>query len=454
MSQGEEQSAHLVFGGVDVVELAERYGTPLYITDESIIRANFRKYKTAFKAVENDIYFAVKANGNLAILRILASEGAGADVFSGGELHLVKLAGIPLEKILFNGNSKSEEELRTAVESQVRVSVDSLDELETLSAVAGEMGKEAEIAIRVNPDVSPQVNPKIATGLRESKFGIPYYEILSTYEEAAKLPNIAIKGIHCHIGSQILDVSVYREATEKMMNLVEGLHGRGIELEFVDLGGGLGISYQKEKERAPTPKDLAGAILPVFEAKLNSLGITPKLILEPGRSLVGPASILVSKVNAVKLSPYRACGDMGGAHDAGARAEPVTGQSPTASRNFVAIDAGFNLLIRPVMYDAYHEVVVANKLNEPASELYTVVGPICESGDIIARDRMLPEVKRGDLVAILDVGAYGFSMGSQYNGRPRCAEVLVCDGSVDLIRSEESVEDLIRNQVIPERLKL
>jgi diaminopimelate decarboxylase len=425
MSQGEEQNAHLVFGGADVVELAERYGTPLYITDENEIRTNFRKYKTAFKAVDNDIYFAVKANGNLAILRILASEGAGADVFSGGELHLVKLAGIPLDKILFNGNSKSEEELRTAVESQVKVSADSLDELQTLSAVAREMGKEAEIAIRVNPDVSPQVNPKIATGLHTSKFGIPYSEILSTYEEAARLPNISLKGIHCHIGSQILDVSVFREATEKMMNLVEGLHERGIELEFVDLGGGLGISYQKEKERAPTQKDLAGAILPTFEAKLKSLGITPKLILEPGRSIVGPASILVSKINAVKH----------------------------VYKNFVAIDAGFNLLIRPVMYDAYHEVVVANKLNKPASELYTVVGPICESGDIIAKDRMLPEVKRGDLVAILDVGAYGFSMSSQYNGRPRCAELLVCDGAVDLIRSRESFEDLIRNQIIPERLK-
>ncbi|MBE0516481.1 MAG: diaminopimelate decarboxylase, partial [Methanophagales archaeon] len=327
MSQvGEEQNAHLVFGGVDVVDLAERYGTPLYITDETKIRTNFRNYKTAFETVDTDIYFAVKANGNLAILRILAREGAGADVFSGGELHLVKLAGIPMDKVLFNGNSKSEEELRIAVESQVKVSVDSLDELETLSAVAREMGKEAEIAIRVNPDVSPQVNPKIATGLRESKFGIPYYEMISACEVAKRLPNISLKGIHCHIGSQILDVSVFSEATEKMMNLVEGLHERGIELEFVDFGGGLGISYQKEKARAPTPKDLAGAILPTFEAKMNSLGITLKLILEPGRSIVGSASILVSRVNTIKLSPYRACG--------------VVGQSPTAYKNFVAIDAG------------------------------------------------------------------------------------------------------------------
>lgn len=421
----EEDSDHLVFGGVDVIDLGERYGTPLYITDETKIRDNFRSYKHAFASVNNDFYFAVKANGNLAILRILAQEGAGADVFSGGELRLVKLAGIPMDKVLFNGNSKSEEELRAAVESQVKVSVDSREELETLSKVAGEMGKEAEIAIRVNPDVSPKVNPKIATGLRTSKFGIPYGEILRTYEEAAKLPNIAIKGIHCHIGSQILDLSVFREATEKMMPLVEDLYERGIELEFVDLGGGLGIAYNKEKEIAPTPEDLAEMILPTFEAKMQALGTNLKLILEPGRSIVGSASILLSKVNNVKH----------------------------AYKNFVAIDAGFNLFLRPVMYDAYHEVVVANRLNEEASVLSTVVGPVCESGDIIAKDRMLPVVKRGDFVAILDTGAYGFSMSSQYNGRPRCAEVLVRDGAVDLIRSKESIEDVIRNQVIPERLR-
>ncbi|MEA2074964.1 MAG: diaminopimelate decarboxylase [Euryarchaeota archaeon] len=425
MSQGDEENDHLVFGGVDVIDLGARYGTPLYITDENKIRENFRSYKSAFETVDNDFYFAVKANGNLAILRILAQEGAGADVFSGGELRLVKLAGIPLDKVLFNGNSKSEEELRAAVESQVKVSVDSREELRTLSAVAVEMGEDAEIAIRVNPDVSPKVNPKIATGLRTSKFGIAYDEILQTYEETKKLPNIVIKGIHCHIGSQILDISVFKEATEKMMQLVEDLYERGIELEFVDLGGGLGISYHKEQETAPTPKDLAQMILPPFEAKLKALGTNLKLILEPGRSIVGPASILLSRVNTVKQ----------------------------AYKNFVAIDAGFNLFLRPVMYDAYHEVVVANRLNEQATVLSTVVGPVCESGDIIAKDRMLPEVKRGDFIAILDTGAYGFSMSSQYNGRPRCAEVLVHDGEVDLIRTKESIEDVIRNQMIPQRLR-
>ncbi len=416
---------HLSFGSVDVVELAERYGTPLYVTDENKLRANIRAYKKTFgnTSIGTDIFFAVKANGNLALLKVLAQEGAGADVFSAGELQLTKLAGIPREKILFNGNSKSEDDLRAAVESGVKISVDSRDELRALAAVTDERGKEAAIAIRVNPDVSPDVNPKIATGLKESKFGVPYPEIISICEEVKQYRNIALTGLHCHIGSQILKLDVFGEAAEKMMNLVMQLHDRGIELEFVDLGGGLGIGYSDEdKKIAPTPDDLAAVLLPVLEDRMSSLNL--KLILEPGRSIVGSTTILLSRVNTVKQ----------------------------AHKNFVAVDAGFNLLIRPVMYDAYHEVVVANRQNEPASTLYTVVGPVCESGDIIAKDRMLPEVKRGDLIAIHDAGAYGFSMSSQYNGRPRCAEVLVNDGEVDLIRARESVEDLLRAQKVPERL--
>ncbi|RJS71620.1 diaminopimelate decarboxylase, partial [Methanophagales archaeon] len=255
-----EANKHLLFGGVDVVELAERYGTPLYVTDENKLRNNFKGYKNAFETtnIDTDIYYAVKANGNLALLKILASEGAGADVFSPGELELTKRAGIPVEKILFNGNSKSDDDLRTAVESGVRVSVDSVDELRALSAVANELGREVEIAIRVNPDVSPDVHAKIATGLKESKFGIPFHDMVPVCEEAEKLPNVLLAGLHCHIGSQILDLTVFGEATEKMMALVEELHENGISLKFVDLGGGLGIGYrQEEREIAPTPKDLA-----------------------------------------------------------------------------------------------------------------------------------------------------------------------------------------------------
>lgn len=421
----EEKNNHFVFGDVDIVELAEKYGTPLFITDETRIRKNIRAYKNAFRNINTDIYYAVKANGNLTILRILAEEGAGADVFSSGELYFAKLAGIPVEKILFNGNSKSEEELREAVMSNVKVSVDSLDELRALAGIADEIEKEIEIAIRVNPDISPDVHPKIATGLRQSKFGIPHKEIMTVCEEVKKLNNnVNLVGIHCHVGSQILDIGVFSDATKRMINIAEKLYKNGEDLKFIDLGGGLGIGYRKEeKEKAPTPKDLANIIIPIFEERKKAIG-KPKLILEPGRSIVGQTTILLSRVNAVKK----------------------------AYKNFVAIDAGFNLLIRPVMYDAYHEVVVANRLNEKLSELYTVVGPICEAGDIIGKDRMLPEVKKGDLIAILDAGAYCFSMSSQYNGRERCAEVLVNNGNVDVIRSRESIEDLVRHQTIPSRL--
>jgi diaminopimelate decarboxylase len=383
--------------------------------DEEIIRKNFRAYRNAFP--DADIYYAVKANGSLAVLRILAQEGAGADVFSSGELHLALKAGIPKRKILFNGVSKSDSELEEAAEKRIKVSVDSLDELTTLAG----MTKDIEIAFRVNPNISVRTNPKIATGLRTSKFGIPYQDVIKAYKKARKL-GMKARGIHCHIGSQILDVEVFSEATERMMELVEKII-EFVDIEWVDLGGGLGISYGNEK--APSPEDLANAILPIFKERCTELGISPKLILEPGRSIVGNSAILLSRVNMVKKS----------------------------YKNFVGIDAGFNLLIRPVLYDAYHEVVVANKLDKKRRKKYTIVGPICESGDILARDRLLPKVEKGDLIAILKVGAYGYAMSSQYNGRPRCAEVLVCNGKAELIRKEESIRDLLRGQWIPQRLR-
>lgn len=412
---------HLVIGGADTTVLAEKYGTPLYVTNESRIIENFRAYKEAFP--DADIYYAAKANGSFAILRILARQGAGADVFSYGELYMALLAGMPREKILFNGNSKTDFELQKAVDIGVKVSVDSMDELHALSEIAEISGKTVEIAFRVNPDVSPKTHPKIATGLRGSKFGIPSGEVVSAYREASRLPGIAPVGIHCHIGSQILETTSFGEAALKMMDLVEEVTELGIKLEFVDMGSGLGIPYRKD-EHAPTPKDHAAAILPVFKERIRSLGISPRLILEPGRYIVGDSTILLSRVNTVKK----------------------------AAKNFVGVDAGFNLLIRPTMYDSYHHAVVANKAAEPASESYTIVGPICETGDIFAKDRELSHVEKGDLIALLDAGAYGFSMSSQYNGRPRCAEVLVKDGEADIIRSAEDVGDLIAKQKLPARL--
>jgi len=417
----EVQNNHLIIGGADTTELAEKFGTPLYVTNEAQIIENFSAYRRAFP--DADIYYAAKANGSLAILRILAGQGAGADVFSYGELYMALLAGIPHEKILFNGNSKTDFELQKATELGVRVSVDSLDELHTLSEIAERSGKTVEIAFRVNPDVSPDTHPKISTGLRTSKFGIPAEEVVNTYREASDLPGISPCGIHCHIGSQILDTEPFIEATEKMMDLVEQVARTGIDLKFVDMGSGLGIPYKKG-EQTPKPQDLASVVLPIFKERTQALVIPPRLIIEPGRYIVGDTTVLLTRVNTVKK----------------------------AARNFVGVDAGFNLLIRPAMYDSYHHVLVANKAASPPEDVYTVVGPICETGDILASDRELPHVEKGDIVAMLDAGAYGFSMSSQYNGRPRCAEILVKDGIADVIRSREDIEDLVAKQRIPARL--
>jgi diaminopimelate decarboxylase len=309
-----------------------------------------------------------------------------------------------------------------AVETGVRISVDSLDELHALSRIASSGQKTVDIAFRVNPDVSPKTHPKISTGLKTSKFGIPHQDVVAAYKEAVELPGINPIGMHCHIGSQILDTSPFSEAINRMMDLVEQVTRLGVELEFLDLGSGLGIPYKKG-EMVPTPQDLADIVLPIFNKRSQAIGIKLKLIIEPGRYIVGDTTILLTTVNTVK----------------------------TAIKKFVGVDAGFNLLIRPAMYDSYHHVVVANKVDAKVSGIYTVVGPICETGDILASDRELPVVVKDDIIAILDVGAYGFSMSSQYNGRPRCTELLVNNGQVDVIRKGEDFDDLMMNQIVPSR---
>ncbi|PPA79738.1 MAG: Diaminopimelate decarboxylase [ANME-2 cluster archaeon HR1] len=416
----EKRNGHLIIAGVDTTNLTQEFGTPLYVTNEQRIRDNFNTYQKAFSHA--DLYYAAKANYNLTIMRILAQEGAGADVFSDGELYMALLAGIPGDRILFNGNSKTDRELAMAVETGVRISVDSLDELHALSRIASSGQKTVDIAFRVNPDVSPKTHPKISTGLKTSKFGIPHQDVVAAYKEAVELPGINPIGMHCHIGSQILDTSPFSEAINRMMDLVEQVTRLGVELEFLDLGSGLGIPYKKG-EMVPTPQDLADIVLPIFNKRSQAIGIKLKLIIEPGRYIVGDTTILLTTVNTVK----------------------------TAIKKFVGVDAGFNLLIRPAMYDSYHHVVVANKVDAKVSGIYTVVGPICETGDILASDRELPVVVKDDIIAILDVGAYGFSMSSQYNGRPRCTELLVNNGQVDVIRKGEDFDDLMMNQIVPSR---
>ncbi|HYC19572.1 MAG TPA: diaminopimelate decarboxylase [Candidatus Bathyarchaeia archaeon] len=415
-----EKNGHLIIGGADAVELALKHGTPLYVTDEGRIRSNYRRFAAAFP--DADVYYAVKANGHIAILRMLAQEGAGADVFSDGELYAALLAGIRPGRILFNGNAKTDVELAMACETGVRVSVDSHDELRALARIASDADREVEIAFRVNPDVSPVTHPKIATGLAQSKFGIPTTQVLACYAEALSLEGVRPVGIHCHIGSQILELSPFAEMMTRMMDLVEKLRNDlELELDFVDIGSGLGIPYAGP---APTPTDLANVILPIFTERTRALGVRPKLVLEPGRYVVGDGAILLCAVNTVK----------------------------EAHSTFVGVDAGFNLLLRPTLYESYHEVIVANKLDKTPDHVYTVVGPICESGDILARERRLPHVEKGDLIAILDTGAYGFAMSSQYNGRARAGEVLVSAGEAEIIRRRETYDDLLIGQRIPPRL--
>jgi len=412
---------HLFIENVDCVSLAEEHGTPLYVTSESRLRENIRAYHRAFPHAEK--YFAVKANGSLSLLRIAAQEGMGADIFSPGELSLVRMAGIPRDKILYNGNSKSEMDHEMAILGGVRMSVDSREELEFLAGTAARLGREAEILFRVNPDVSPQTHPKIATGLRSSKFGIPAEQVAETYKRAMNLDGIRPVGLHCHIGSQILDTASFAEAAAKMMDIAASVAGAGGSIERIDLGGGLGIQYHPESP-APTPADLASAVLPIFESRCRDRGISPQLILEPGRSIVADSTIMLTKVNVVKK----------------------------AHLNFAAVDAGFNVLARPMLYDSYHHVLAAGHAEEPEAETYTVVGPICETGDILAKERRLPLLQRGDILAFLDAGAYGFSMASQYNGQPRPAEVLVAGSSTDVIRSREDASSLLAGQRILPRL--
>jgi len=410
------RNGHLCISGQDTVALAEQYGTPLYVTDEDRIRANYQRYHDALTSHYPDvrILYAAKANGNLAVLRALASLGAGADVFSAGELHLALAAGMPPSSLLFNGSSKSPADLALAVEKSVTVSVDSLDELHQLDAAAAQAGKRAEIAFRVNPALEVPTHPKIATGLATSKFGIAHEQIPAAYDAALACDFIDPIGIHCHIGSQILSVEPFARACEVMVRIAAAITDRGVHLKFIDLGGGLGIPYRRSEERAPTPSEYAEAVVPVFKRGIAAAGISPSLWVEPGRSLVADSTLLLARVNSVK----------------------------NAHRTFVNVDAGFNLLVRPVMYDAYHEVIAAGKADRVGNTLCTVAGPICETGDILAADRLLPDPATGDILALLDSGAYGFAMSSQYNSRPRCPEVMLKGGTAALMRRGETIHDL------------
>ena len=402
----EYKDGELHLEGVSLKNLAKEYGTPLYVYSASYIRDRVRAYRRAFP--EALICYAVKANFNPSIIALAKEEGAGADVVSGGELYLALKAGVDPSKIVYAGVGKTVQEIEFAVKQDILMfNVESSMELDVLNDVGQSLGKKVRIAIRVNPDVDPKTHPYISTGMKKSKFGIDIKQAKKEYEYARKLKNLEIVGIHCHIGSQILDVSPYIEAVEKVVELYWDLSKSGFDIKYLDLGGGLGIKYQPDQAN-PEPEDLAHAIMPSLK------DLKAQIILEPGRSIVGNGGILITQVQFLK--------DKGHKH-------------------FVIVDAGMNDLIRPAIYSAYHHIVPVVERNSKYIKT-DVVGPICETGDFLALDREIPYVERGDYLAVLSAGAYGFVMSSQYNARPRACEVLVEKGSVKVIRKRETYDSV------------
>lgn len=413
------KSGELYAEAVPVKRLAVRYGTPLYIYSYKTLIRHFRAYTSAFNSYPHMICFAVKANSNTAILRLLAKNGSGADIVSGGELYVARRAGIPSKKIVYAGVGKTVDEIKFALESEILMfNVESDDELETIDRVARKMKTKAPIALRINPDVDPETHPYIATGLRNHKFGLPIEEAVEHYKLASRLRNINIIGIHKHIGSQITKVSPFVDALNRLLILIDKLSAQGVAIQYLDIGGGLGIPYYDE-EPPPLPRDLARSLMPLLKNRKFTL------IVEPGRSIVGNAGILVTKTLYLK------------------KAE---------GKKFVIVDAGMNDLIRPSYYNAYHQILPVAKKRR-GSEPYDIVGPICESSDFLATGREFRKIKAGEFLAVMGAGAYGFSMSSNYNSRPRVAEIMVKGREHFLIRQRETYRDLVRKDIIPEFLR-
>jgi diaminopimelate decarboxylase len=403
---------------VPVRILAEKYGTPLFVYSHDTLLRHFKAYDDAFNDFPHLVCFAVKANTNSQILKIFAKNGGGADIVSGGELYTALKSGVPPRKIVYAGVGKKEEEIRFALKAGILMfNVESEEELLKINEVAGKVKLNAPVALRINPDIDPETHPYISTGLKKHKFGLPIASALEYYKLASSLENIHVAGIHKHIGSQITRVAPFVDALERILLLIDQLTFYGVKIRHLDLGGGLGIHYKDEEP--PVPGQLAKALLPLLK------GRTLNLIVEPGRSIVGNAGILVTK------SLYLKKGD---------------------GKEFLIVDAGMNDLIRPSFYDAFHRIVpvVRTRRNKV---IYDIVGPICESGDFLGKEREIPAVRQGEYLAVMSAGAYGFSMSSNYNSRPRAAEVLVHGRKHALIRRRETYEDLIRNEVTPAFLK-
>ena len=413
----EDRKGSLFFDGFSVKELAEKYDTPLYVLSEKRIRDNYNRLISAlingYKYVR--IYYAAKANTNLTVLRILQSEGAFLDTVSPGEVFMGLSNGYTPERILFTGTSVRNDELKMLADANITVNVDSISELERLLKFA----VPPIISVRVNPEVGAGHHNHCITAGPDSKFGLWEEEVIQAYA-IAKRARVERYGIHMHIGSGILEVEPYTLAVEKLLSIAKRLHDEvGIDFEFIDVGGGLGIAYNPE-DKDLNLAEFTSKIVGLFKSKVKEYGLgKPFLCVEPGRYLVGDSSIVLTRANTIKITP---------------------------SKKFVGVDAGFNTLLRPTMYGSYHQILVANKLAQADKETYDVVGPICESGDALAKDRKLPLIEEGDLLAVLNTGAYGFSMSSQYNSRPRAAEVMIRQGKDVLVRKREELGDLMVTQ--------
>ncbi len=398
--------------GVSLQAIAGQVGTPCYVYSKSDILTRYRQYDEALGAVPHRICYAVKANSNLEILRLLAEAGAGFDIVSAGELYRVLKAGGDPEKVVFSGVGKAPDEIEYALDQRIHTfNCESEGELKLIDRIAGERGTKARIALRVNPDVDASTHPYISTGLSEHKFGIDISEVEGVYSRARHLRNLELEGVSCHIGSQILDPDPILQAVRKMVDLADLLRAHGIDIRHLDLGGGLGVPYR--------PDEQGPGIVKVVSAMREIVGKRNfTVMVEPGRSIVGEAGVLLTSVLYRKQTPRK---------------------------EFVVVDAAMNDLIRPALYQSYHEL---RSIRQPEGEhtLADVVGPVCETGDFLARGREIPNVQPGDLMAVMTAGAYGFVQSSNYNSRPRAAEVLVNGNQWRIIRKRESLEDLVRGE--------
>jgi diaminopimelate decarboxylase len=412
MDYFEYRDGELWAEGIRVSDLAEEFGTPLYVYSKNTLERHYNAFDVALGEMEHLTCFSVKANSNVSLLRLLGSLGAGVDIVSGGELHRALTAGIDPRKIVFSGVGKQEHEIREALQADILLfNVESAQELKHIGRIAAEMKTSARISIRINPDVDPKTHPYISTGLKKNKFGLDMLEATGAYLLAKETPSVEPVGMDCHIGSQLTQIGPFVEALKKLLAFADRLHDSGVDIRFLDLGGGLGITYNEEVP--PLPAELGRAVADtIADRKLT-------IILEPGRAIAGNAGILATRVLYTKK---------------------------TSAKNFIIVDAAMNDLVRPSLYGAYHRIDEVNPKGREKT-VVDVVGPICESSDFLAQDRQLPMVEPGEYLAVFSAGAYGFTMSSQYNSRPRAAEVIVDGDQAVLARRRETYADLIALEI-------